>query len=270
MDTLSRLENQSVFILREAFNRFGSVAMLWSVGKDSNVILWLTRKAFFRHVPFPLVHLDTSYEMPELLAFRDRLTHEWGLKLIVARNEEAIADGTTFPNARKTRVECCSLLKKDALRQTLERHRFNAVIVGVRRDEEPTRAKERFFSPRGANMEWNIEEQPPELWDQFNTSVAPGAHLRIHPLLQWTESNIWEYIEREGIPVPDLYFERGRGWRYRSLGCGPCTATFPSGAKSVREIIAELRATRVAERAGRAQDHESEDAFEKLRRDGFM
>ena len=141
---------------------------------------------------------------------------------------------------------------------------------GVRRDEEPTRAKERFFSPRDVNMEWNVENQPPELWDQFNTSFAPGTHLRIHPLLHWTETNIWEYIEREGIPVPELYFERGAGFRYRSLGCWPCTGTFPSNARNVREIIAELRASRVPERAGRAHDHESEDAFEKLRRDGFM
>ena len=244
--------------------------MLWSVGKDSNVILWLALKAFFGHVPMPLVHLDTSYEMPELLAFRDRLARERGLKLIVARNEDALAAGDTFPNGRRTRVECCGLLKKDALRQTLDRHGFQAVVVGVRRDEEPTRAKERVFSPRDQNMEWNVEDQPPELWDQFKTDFEPGAHIRVHPLLHWTETNIWEYIEREGVPVPELYFDGGRGERYRSLGCWPCTATFVSGARSVRDIIAELCATRIAERAGRAHDHESEDAFEKLRRDGFM
>jgi sulfate adenylyltransferase subunit 2 len=270
MDHLSRLENQSIYILREAFNRFDSLAMLWSVGKDSNVILWLVRKAFFGHVPVPLVHLDTSYEMPELIAFRDRLVCEWGLNLIVARNEAALASRDTFPDGRRTRVECCGLLKKDALKQTLDRHGFHAVIVGVRRDEEPTRAKERVFSPRDRNMEWNVEDQPPELWDQFKTDFEAGAHIRIHPLLHWTETNIWQYIERESIPVPELYFDRGQGWRYRSLGCWPCTGTFPSGARSVREIIAELQATRVAERAGRAHDHESEDAFEKLRRDGFM
>lgn len=268
--TLARLENRSIFILREAFHHFDPLAMLWSVGKDSNVILWLARKAFFGHVPFPLVHLDTSYEIPELLAFRDRLVAQWGLNLVVARNEEAIAAGTTFPNGALTRVQCCSLLKKDALRQTLDRHGFRAVIVGVRRDEEPTRAKERVFSPRKASMEWNVEDQPPELWDQFNTQFEPNAHLRVHPLLDWTETNIWEYIEREGIPVPDLYFDAGKGERYRSLGCWPCTGKFQSPARSVREIIAELRATRIAERAGRAHDHESEDAFEKLRRDGFM
>lgn len=270
MDTLSRLESRSIHILREAFHSFEKLAMLWSVGKDSNVILWLARKAFLGHVPFPLVHLDTSYEMPELLAFRDKLVADWGLNLVVARNEEAIAAGSTFPKGALTRVQCCSLLKKDALRQTLDRHGFRAVIVGVRRDEEPTRAKERVFSPRTATMEWNVEDQPPEFWDQFNTDFPADAHLRVHPLLHWTEVNVWEYIEREGIPVPDLYFEKGEGFRYRSLGCWPCTGTFKSEVRSVRDIIQELRATRIAERAGRAQDHESEDAFERLRRDGFM
>ncbi len=270
MNHLSHLESQSIYILREAFHHFNSLAMLWSVGKDSNVILWLARKAFFGHIPFPLVHLDTSYEMPELMAFRDRLAREWGLQLIVARNDEALSAGRTFPNGKSTRVECCAALKKDALKQTLERHGFNAVLVGVRRDEEPTRAKERIFSPRGQNMEWNVEDQPPELWDQYTTAFEPGAHIRVHPLLHWTEVNIWEYTEREGIPVPELYFDAGRGERYRSLGCWPCTATFASEAKSVREIIKELQATRKPERAGRAHDHESEDAFEKLRRDGFM
>ena len=270
LDPLTVLENRSIHILREAFHHFDKVAMLWSVGKDSNVILWLVRKAFFGHIPFPLVHLDTSYEMPELIRFRDRLVAEWKLHLLVARNEEALAAKTTFPDGATTRVQCCSLLKKDALRQTLDRHGFNAVIVGVRRDEEPTRAKERVFSPRNAAMEWSVEDQPPELWDQFKTDFAPGTHLRIHPLLEWTETNIWEYIEREAIPVPDLYFEAGKGERFRSLGCWPCTAMFKSQARSVPEIIAELRATRIAERAGRAHDHESEEAFEKLRRDGFM
>lgn len=271
MDHLSKLENQSIYILREAFSKFDRIAMLWSVGKDSNVILWLARKAFLGHVPFPLVHLDTSYEMPGLIEFRDKLVRDWNLKLIVARNEEALARGETFPNGRLTRVQCCSLLKKDALKQTLDRYGFHAVIVGVRRDEEPTRAKERYFSPRDKNMEWNVVDQPPEFWDQFKTDFEPGAHIRIHPLLHWTEVNIWEYTEREGIPVSELYFDmQDKGERFRSLGCYPCTGTFRSGAKTVREIIAELRATRIAERAGRAQDHESEDAFERLRRDGFM
>ena len=271
MDRLSRLEHQSIYLLREAFHHFVNIAMLWSMGKDSNVILWLARKAFLGHVPFPLVHLDTSYEMPGLIEFRDRMVRECNLQLIVARNEAALAAGTTFPNGRLTRVECCSLLKKDALKQALEAHNFHAVIVGVRRDEEPTRAKERYFSPRDKNMEWNVTDQPPELWDQFKTDFAPGSHIRIHPLLHWTEADIWEYTEREGIPVSELYFDRaGCGERYRSLGCTTCTGKFASGANSIADILDELRNTRIAERAGRAQDHESEDAFERLRRDGFM
>ena len=129
---------------------------------------------------------------------------------------------------------------------------------------------ERYFSPRDKNMEWNVEDQPPELWDQFKTDFKKGTHIRIHPLLHWTELNVWEYIERENIPVIPLYFTNGKGERYRSLGCAPCTAPIKSKATSVREIIEELRQTRTSERSGRAQDQESEDAFEKLRRDGYM
>jgi len=270
MDHLTALESQSIYILREAFNRFERPAMLWSIGKDSTVLLWLARKAFFGHVPFPLVHVDTTYKIPSMIEYRDRLVSEWRLTLIVGQNEAALRDGTTYPNGRATRVDCCGTLKKDALRDVLDRHHFTGVIVGVRRDEEPTRAKERYFSPRDGEMKWHAEDQPPELWDQFNTDFAPGAHVRIHPLLHWTELNVWEYIEREAIPVIPLYFADARNERYRSLGCAPCTAPITSTARTVREIVDELRATRVPERAGRAQDQESEDAFERLRRDGYM
>lgn len=270
MRHLDRLESQSVHILREAFHSLNPMAMLWSAGKDSNVILWLARKAFFGHVPFPLVYLGTSYDMLELLAFRDQLVADWKLNLISSRNEEAIKAGQTFPGGKLTRVQCCGLLKKDALRRTLETHKFRGLVVGVRRDEEPTRAKERVFSPRDAAMQWNVEDQPPEFWDQFNTTTAPGSHVRIHPLLHWTEANIWEYTLQEGIPVPQLYFNQGSGQRYRSLGCHTCTGSFASAARNVPEIIAELQMSRAPERAGRAHDHESEDAFERLRRDGFM
>jgi sulfate adenylyltransferase subunit 2 len=269
MDHLDELEHQSVYILREAFNKFENLAMLWSIGKDSTVLLWLARKAFFGHVPFPLVHIDTSYKIPSMIEYRDRLVHEWNLNLIVGMNKKQLASGITFPAGKATRVECCGTLKKDALKQVLDEHNFTGVIVGVRRDEEPTRAKERYFSPRDKNMEWNVEDQPPELWDQFKTDFEPGTHIRIHPLLHWTELNVWEYIERESIPVIPLYFAKN-GRRYRSLGCAPCTGTIASNATTVREIVEELRATKVPERSGRAQDQESEDAFEKLRRDGYM
>jgi sulfate adenylyltransferase subunit 2 len=265
MDYLSKLENQSIYIMREAFNKFDHLAMLWSIGKDSTVLLWLARKAFFGHVPFPLVHVDTTYKIPSMIEYRDKLCRDWNLKLVVGKNEDVLKEGRTFPNARATRVECCG-----ALKQVLDKHHFTGVIVGVRRDEEPTRAKERYFSPRDKNMEWNVEDQPPELWDQFKTDFAKDTHIRIHPLLHWTELNIWEYIEHENIPVIPLYFANEKGERYRSIGCFPCTFPIKSNAGSVREIIEELRATKTPERAGRAQDKESEDAFEKLRRDGYM
>jgi sulfate adenylyltransferase subunit 2 len=198
---------------------------------------------------------------------------DWKLELIVGKNESVLAEGRTFPNGRATRVECCGTLKKDGLRQVLDQHGFTGVIVGVRRDEEPTRAKERYFSPRDKNMEWNVEDQPPELWDQFKTDFEPGTHVRIHPLLHWTEINIWEYIEREKIPTVSLYYDQGAGIRYRSLGCGPCTKPVESNATSVAEIIEELRKGKfanIAERSGRAQDKDDGGGLESLRRDGYM
>jgi sulfate adenylyltransferase subunit 2 len=270
MDYLSNLENQSIYILREAFNKFENLAMLWSIGKYSTVLLWLARKAFLGHLPFPLVHVDTSYKIPSMIEYRDRLVRQWNIQLIVGKNQTVLDSGVTFPNGRATRVECCGTLKKDALKAVLDQHHYTGVIVGVRRDEEPTRAKKRYFSPRDKNMEWNVEDQPPELWDQFKTDFEQGTHIRIHPLLHWTELNVWEYIERENIPVIPLYFAGANGERYRSLGCAPCTFPIKSEARTVRQIIEELRHTRTSERSGRAQDKESEDAFEKLRRDGYM
>jgi sulfate adenylyltransferase subunit 2 len=251
MDHLDRLENQSSYIIREAFNKIERLAMLWSVGKDSMTLLWLARKAFFGHVPFPCVFMETSFDMPELIALRDRLAREWKLNLVIARNDEALAAGM---NHTKGRVVCCSALLKENLKKS---------------DEDPTRAKERYFSPRDKHMEWNVEDQPPELWDQFNTDLAGGTHLRVHPLLHWTEMNIWEYAEREKIPNVPLYFANG-GKRYRSLGCTPCTFAIESRADTYEKIREELRTTRKSERSVRAQDQESEDAFEKLRRDGYM
>lgn len=269
MDYLSKLENQSIYIFREAFNKFEHLAMLWSIGKDSTVLLWLARKAFFGHVPFPLVHVDTTYKIPSMIAYRDRLVREWNLQLVTGKNARVLESGATFPNGKATRVECCGRLKKDALKEVLEQHKFNGVIVGVRRDEEPTRAKERYFSPRDKNMEWNVEDQPPELWDQFNTTVPAGAHLRIHPILHWTELDIWVYTRREGIPAMSLYFSQG-GKRYRSLGDQDITFPVASDASTLDEIIEELARTRTPERSGRAMDHEAEDAFERLRASGYL
>ena len=266
---LDALENQSIYILREAFYHFDRLGFLWSIGKDSCALLHLVRKAFFGRVPFPLVHVDTSFKPPEMIEFRDRLAREWNLDLRVGSNRAAIETGETFPSGRLTRVECCAKLKTEALQSTLEQHGFNAVIVGIRRDEEGTRAKERYFSPRGGNFAWNFKDQPPEFWGQFQTDFGADAHVRVHPLLHWTELNIWEYIERENIPVVSLYFSKS-GRRHRSLGCSPCTGTVPSNASNVAEIIEELRHTKLSERSTRAQDGESEDAFEKLRAAGYM
>src|SRR5690349_11554634 len=221
---LARLESESIYILREAFNKFHKLGMLWSIGKDSTALLWLARKAFFGHVPFPLIHIDTTYKIPSMIEYRDRVVREWNVQLVVGRNDAILESGATFPNGRASRVECCSKLKKDALRMAIEQNGYSGVIVGVRRDEEPTRAKERYFSPRNQSMEWDVLHQPPEFWNHFKTDFAPGTHVRIHPLLHWTELNIWEYIEREDVPVIPLYFDDGTGYRYRSLGCAPCTS----------------------------------------------
>ncbi len=293
MDHLDVLENISVRIFREAYANFKSMCMLWSIGKDSTVLLWLARKAFFGHVPFPLVHIDTSYKIPEMIEYRDKLTKEWKLNMVYGQNAVALEKKTTFPDGTVNRLACCKLLKTDALRNTLsgawKRFKFNhtlgtyevdrnrepyiGVIVGVRADEEGSRSKERYFSPRDKESEWDVEDQPPEFWNQFKTDFAPGTHLRIHPLLDWTELNIWEYIKRESIPTVSLYYNQGDGKRYRSLGCYPCTYPIESNARNVDEVVEELssgRLSNVAERAGRAQDKDDGGGLETLRRDGYM
>jgi sulfate adenylyltransferase subunit 2 len=293
MDHLTELEDRSVHILREAYSSFKSLCMLWSIGKDSTVLLWLARRAFFGHVPFPLVHIDTSFKIPEMIAYRDRLAAEWTLNIVYGENREALDAKQTFPDGNVDRITCCGLLKSKALKQTLSgegpRYRFNhasgryerdtnlepytGVIVGVRSDEEGSRSKERYFSPRTRESTWDVGEQPPEFWDQYKTEFAPGTHVRVHPLLDWTETNIWEYIERERIPTVSLYYDQGEGRRYRSLGCSPCTTAVESRAKNVGDILVELRTGKfanVAERAGRAQDKDDAGGLESLRRDGYM
>ena len=265
-DPLTELENQSIYIFREAYRKFDSLAMLYSVGKDSTVMAHLARKAFFGRIPFPLVHIDTTFKYPEMIEFRDRMVKEWGAELIVGKNEAALADGMS---PERGRLVCCEALKTQALSQTLAAHGFQGLFLGIRRDEEGSRAKERVFSPRDENFEWAYKDQPPELWDQFNTDFDPGTHVRIHPLLGWTEIDIWRYIEREGVEICPLYFARD-GKRFRSLGCMPCTGAFPSNASTVAEIIEELQATKTPERAGRAQDQENAYAMQKLRARGYM
>lgn len=264
MDRLDQLESQSIFIFREAFNRIENIAMLWSLGKDSNVMIWLARKAFFGHVPFPVMHVDTEKKFPEMYAFRDRYAKEWGLNFIreFCPPIEEIDD--TLPPAARSAAR-----KTAGLKKAIEKYKFNALFAGIRRDEEATRAKERVFSPRGATGQWDFRDQPPEFWDQFKTDFPPGTHIRVHPLLHWTEVDIWLYTLREQIPTIPLYFAKD-GKRYRSLGDQDITSPVPSTATTIEEIIEELRTTRVAERSGRAMDHEAEDAFERLRADGYL
>lgn len=293
MEHLDRLEATSIHIIRESYANFKNLGMLWSIGKDSTVLLWLVKKAFFGHVPFPLIHIDTHYKIPEMIEYRDKLTKEWHLNMVVGVNEEALAQKATFPDGNVDRITCCRNLKTQALKATLDgtgkRYIFNhakgcyetdksheaftAIILGIRSDEEGSRSKERYFSPRNASNEWNIGDQPPEFWNQFKTDFAPGTHLRIHPLLDWTELNIWEYIEREKIPTVSLYYDHGEGKRYRSLGCYPCTFPVESTAKNVSEIIEELKSgkfAKIAERSGRAQDKDDGGGLETLRKDGYM
>lgn len=292
MDHLKELESVSVHILREAYANFKNLGMLWSIGKDSTVLVWLARKAFLGHVPIPLIHVDTSFKIPEMIEYRDRFTREWKLNMVVGQNREAIANKLTYPDGNVDRTTCCRYLKTQGLKDTLsgqgERLRYNheknhyeidqsrtaftAVVVGVRADEEGSRSKERYFSPRDKDSEWNVGEQPPEFWNQFKTDFAPGTHIRIHPLLDWTELNIWEYIEREKIPTVSLYYNQGDGKRYRSLGCFPCTSSVESESRTVGEIITELKSGKfanIAERAGRAQDKEG-GGLETLRKEGYM
>lgn len=293
MNHLNTLEQTSIHILREGYANFKDLCMLWSIGKDSTVLLWLARKAFFGHVPFPLVHIDTAYKIPEMIDYRDRLTREWGLTMLVGKNEEALRMKESFPDGTLDRIACCRKLKTEALLGALSgrglRYRydhaagrylpdtdttsFTGVIAGIRADEEGSRSKERYFSPRGVASGWDIGEQPPEFWNQFKTEFKPGTHVRIHPLLDWTELNVWEYIDREKIPTVSLYYNKGEGKRYRSLGCWPCTFPVDSEARTPAEIAEELRSgkfSRVAERSGRAQDKEDGGGLETLRRDGYM
>ncbi len=267
LDHLDELEAQSIYILREAYHAFDNLCLLWSIGKDSTAGLWLARKAFLGRVPFPVMHIDTSFKFPEMYAFRERYAQEWGLDLIVSRNDEALARGISYET--HDAVTVAHELKTVGLQQAMAQHGFAGLVLGIRRDEEGTRAKERVFSPRDRNFEWHYKDQPPELWDQFNTSFSRDTHVRVHPLLHWTELDIWEYTRREGIPVCSLYFARD-GRRYRSLGCMPVTRPIDSTATTLDAIVEELRHTTTPERAGRSMDHSQAYAMQKLRALGYM
>lgn len=266
MNHLDRLEAESIYILREAYKKFGKLGMLWSIGKDSTVMLWLAQKAFFGNCPFPLIHVDTTYKIPEMITFRDEVAKKYNLKLIVNTNTKALEEGM---GPHEGRLICCKALKTEGLNQVTKEHEFEGLIVGIRRDEEGSRSKERVFSERNSESEWDYTDQPPELWDQFKTDFKKGNHIRVHPIINWREIDVWEYIKRENIPLVDLYFAKD-GKRYRSLGCAPCTNPIDSNATTIDEIIEELKNSNETERSGRAQDQEDSHALEKLRKQGYM
>lgn len=277
MDHLDQLEAQSIYVLREAYRATRKLAMLWSFGKDSTAMIWLAKKAFFGTVPFPLIHCDTGLEMDEVYAYRDKYQKEWGVELITHECPAYELTDASLPYAARVASR-----KTLGLKDALKHYHFDGIVAGIRRDEEGTRAKERFFSPRGDGGNWNVKEQPPEFWDQYTTDVPPGTHLRIHPLLHWTEIDIWRYIQREGIPVAPLYFAReyrefegrdfgGKIMRFRSLGEKGITWPVESQADTIEKIIAELEVTRVPERSGRPMGaDEDESSFERLRAAGYM
>lgn len=277
MDYLDNLEHQSVYIFREMFNKIKNVGMLWSFGKDSTVMIHLARKAFFGKIPFPLIHCDTELEMQEVYDFRDKYVKEWNINFISQICPPIEQTDPTLPNSARVAAR-----KTLGLKEVISKYRFNGIVAGIRRDEEGTRAKERYFSPRNSEGNWNVKDQPPEFWDQFMTDFPPNTHVRIHPLLHWTELDIWLYVKRENIPVVPLYFAKkyyefdgrdykGQLMRFRSLGEKGITFPLPSEASNIDEIIEELKITKVSERSGRPMGADEDEAsFEKLRSAGYM
>lgn len=266
MDSLDLLENDTIYTIREAYSRFRNIALLWSIGKDSTTLLWLCRKAFFGRIPFPVVHIDTSYKFKEIYEFREEYAKQWGLNLLVEKNTAALAAGM---NHTKGKFECCNSLKTETFKNAIAKHGFTAVMLAIRRDEHGIRAKERSFSPRDKNFQWNYQDQPAELWNLYQSQIKANQHIRVHPLLSWREIDIWRYIEREKIPMVRLYLARD-GRRYRSIGCETCCSPVDSHADTLPKIIRELETTKISERSGRAQDKEDSHNMQKLRSLGYM
>lgn len=269
MNHLDQLESQSIFILREAHHAVDKLAMLWSCGKDSNVMVHLAKKAFFGRVPFPLVHCDTGLEFDEVYQFRDEAARKWNVDLIVHPCPSLEKTDASLPPAARVAAR-----KTLGLKEVMEKYGFNGIIAGIRRDEEATRAKERIFSPRNESGAWEVRDQPPEFWNHYHTAVPKGGSLRIHPLLHWTERDIWHYIAREKIPVVSLYFAKdysGKMMRFRSLGEKGITFPIESRATTLKAILEELPQVKTAERSGRPMGaDEDESSFERLRADGYM
>jgi sulfate adenylyltransferase subunit 2 len=294
--SIDLLEAESIYILREVSAEFARPALLYSIGKDSSVLLHLAKKAFWPGgIPFPFLHVDTTYKFREMIEFRDKTCRDLGIELIVSTNHEAIKGGTN--PFRLGTSQCCSLLKTKALLNSLNIHGIDAAIGGARRDEEKSRAKERVFSVRDAVGQWDPRHQRPELWTLYNTRLQQGQKMRIFPLSNWTELDVWRYIERENIPVVPLYFAKKRQvlvrngmlipldhpiellrgetpqWvtcRMRSLGCTYCTGAIRSTADTVSQIIEELKTFRRSERENRIIDHDQEGSMELKKREGYF
>jgi sulfate adenylyltransferase subunit 2 len=294
---LRRLEAEAIFILREVVAEFKNPVMLYSIGKDSSVMLHLALKAFYpAKLPFPLLHIDTTWKFREMIAFRDATAARLGVELIVHTNQDGIAQGVTpFTHGSSIYTQ---VMKTEALRQALDKGKFDAAFGGARRDEEKSRAKERIFSHRTASHAWDPKNQRPELWRAFNTRINAGESVRVFPLSNWTELDVWDYIARENIPVVPLYFARPRPVverngtlimvdderlplakgetatmrrvRFRTLGCYPLTGAIPSDAEGLDEVIAEMRLANTSERQGRLIDFDETASMEKKKREGYF
>jgi sulfate adenylyltransferase subunit 2 len=297
LDHLSRLEADSIDIFREAAAESERPVLLYSIGKDSSVLLHLARKAFYpSRPPFPLLHIDTTWKFREMIAFRDETVERLGLELIVHRNPECVALGINpFDHGSERHTD---LWKTQGLRQALDEHKFDLAFGGARRDEEASRAKERVFSFRTKHHRWDPKNQRPELWRLYNTRVAPGESIRVFPLSNWTELDVWRYIDRERIPVVPLYFAARRPVvdrdgtlimvddermplrddeqpttelvRFRTLGCYPLTGAVRSTATGVAEVIAEMSAATTSERQGRVIDHDRSGSMERKKQEGYF
>jgi sulfate adenylyltransferase subunit 2 len=297
LNHLKLLEAESIHIMREVAAECQRPVLLYSIGKDSSCLLRLAQKAFYpAPIPFPLLHIDTGYKFQEMIEFRDRYTAELGVKLIVHKNEAARADGAS-PYAWGTQ-RCCGALKTQSLLDGLREGGFDAAIGGARRDEERSRAKERIFSFRDSRGQWNPRNQRPELWNLYNTRIDPGESLRVFPLSNWTELDIWQYIHVENIPIVPLYLAKERlmlvrgdslisveqsivprvpgeqpkmvRCRMRSLGCSPCTGAIYSDADTVPKIIEELFTMRKSERQNRVIDHDMDGSMEIKKQEGYF
>ena len=294
---LKALENESIEILRETAAGFAKPVMLYSIGKDSSVLLHLARKAFYpAPIPFPLLHIDTTWKFKEMISFRDEIATKYGLDLIVHTNQDGVKEGVT-PFTRGI-SEYTRIMKTVGLRQALDKYGFDAAIGGSRRDEEKSRAKERIFSVREAGHRWNPREQRPELWRTYNTRLRPEQSMRVFPISDWTELDVWNYISLNEIPINPLYFAKERPvvWRgdqmlmvdderfplingevpenrlirFRTLGCYPLTAAVESIATTISEVLEEVSEVKLSERAPRLIDGDKEDSMEKKKTEGYF